>query len=87
MWYVATENRGLLPCGNSAAYNGKEPVVNNSITYVAMDTHKKEPRVEGVKRPEPVVTVFRKRTTPEGLNKVARAWRLWREPFRFRQDA
>ncbi len=41
-WDVPTDNRGLLPSGNSAAYNRKERVMSNSNTYVGMDTHKKQ---------------------------------------------
>ena len=43
---MATDNRGLLPYGNRAVYNGKEPVVmENIITYAAMDTHKKDHKI------------------------------------------
>ena len=45
MWDVPTIDRGLLPCGNRAAYDRKEPIVNDITTYVALDVHKKEHKV------------------------------------------
>jgi hypothetical protein len=42
---VATGNRRLSLCGNRAAYNRKESAVEDSITYVGMDTHKKQHKV------------------------------------------
>jgi len=47
-WYVATFNRGLMHCGNRAAYKMKGPVVKNIITYVGIDAHKKEHKVAAI---------------------------------------
>jgi len=44
-WDLPTDNRGLPPCGNTAAYNRKEPIIDNCTTYVATDTHKKQHNV------------------------------------------
>ena len=71
-WYVATVNRGSLPCGNRAAYNRKEPAVKDSITYVAMDTHKKEHKVALIHPGDDEIVQFSIKNTLAETRKMVR---------------
>ena len=54
----------------AATYNRKEPIVENGITYVAMDTHKKEHSVALVYPNDEQVIEFSVRNTPTEIRKM-----------------
>ena len=69
---MPTDNRGLSPCGNRAAYNRKESVVEDSITYVGMDTHKKQHKVALIYPGEDAIIEFSIKNTVVEIRKMVR---------------
>ena len=65
---------GTLPptIADGVTNNRKEPIVENNMTYVAMDTHKKQHRIALVYPNDEVIVEFSMKNTPAEIRKTVR---------------